>query len=89
MRRTPNLQSIEKRYNEEFEEGEVRYYLRNPDEMSSHIEILKTSDPQFLSKYRDELAAQNQLVYLLNIRERQDSRPLEAQMDELLNEVYD
>jgi len=85
--KTPSLKNIEEVYNPQFQEGEVRFYRRYPDEMSSHIESLKTTDPDFLKKYDDELAVEHKHIRLLNIRSFRISKSLDEIMEKLLKEV--
>lgn len=84
---TPLLHSMEEYFNREFQEGEVRFYRRTPDEMSSHVEVLKTTDPEFLQKYDAELAGEGKHIRLWNIRESQNSGSLDDVIGDLLTQV--
>ena len=72
--------------NHELDEGEVTFYRRDPDEMASHVEHIRTDDPEFIEKYGWELEGQRKWIRLGTVMECLGD-DVEAVLDELLREV--
>jgi hypothetical protein len=83
----PLLRSMEEYFNREFQDGKVLFYKRDPDDMESHVEVLKTDDPLFLEKYDAELAEEGKHIRLWNIREHRGDGVLNTIIDNLLGKV--
>ena len=81
------LRAMEESYNEQFEEGELTFYERHPDEEASHIERLSTRDPEFIIKIKEKLAEGRSNILQIGDVETLDSENVFEHLDRLLAEV--
>jgi len=81
------LRAMEESYNEQFEEGELTFYERHPDEEASHIERLSTRDSEFIIKIKEKLAEGRSNILQIGDVETLDSENVFEHLDRLLAEV--
>jgi len=83
---TPAYHGMEEHYNTEFADGEVTFYDREAGASSSHIVRLKTDDPQFIEKYREQLETARKFVRIGEV-ETLNSENITEHITRLLDEV--